>query len=110
MDEAKCYELLRQIRWVDGLYCVHCQSEDVVKNGYDENHLSQQRNACYRNFDDLTDTVFSGSNKTLKVWVVGLYLMGLNLSNRQMAKELDVSQPTAQRMTILLREGIVKKA
>ena len=113
MDEAKCYELLRQIRWADGLYCLHCQSEEVVKNGHDENHPSKQRyqcNTCHRNFDDLTGTVFSGSNKSLKVWIVALYLMGLNLSNRQMAKELDVSEPTAQRMTKVLREGIVKKS
>ncbi len=34
---------------------------------------------------------------------VCLYLMGLNLSNLQIAKELDISEPTAQRMTKLLR-------
>ena len=72
MDEAKCYELLRQIRWADGLYYLHCQSEDVDQNGHDENHPSNQRyqcNARHRNFDDLTDTFFSGSNESLKVWI-----------------------------------------
>ena len=112
MDEGKCYKMLRQVHWSEGVYCMHCDSKVVVKNGHDEGHPDKQRyqcNDCHRNFDDLTDTVFSGSNKSLKVWVAALYLMGLNLSNRQLAKELDISEPTAQRMTTLLREGIVKK-
>lgn len=113
MDEAKCYEMLREVRWKEGVKCPHCESDAVIKNGHDEVHLHRQRyycQTCERNFDDLTDTVFSGSNKSLKVWVVALYLMGLNLSNTQLAKELDVSQPTAQRMARILREGIVKKS
>lgn len=48
-------------------------------------------------FDDLTGTIFSGSNKSLKVWIVCLYLMGLNLSNAQISSELDISYPTALR-------------
>ena len=113
MDEAKCYEMLREIRWGEGVSCVHCNEMNVVKNGHDENHPDKQRyrcNNCHRNFDDLSDTIFSGSNKSLKVWIVALYLMGLNLSNLQLSKELEVSEPTAQRMTTLLREGIVKKS
>ena len=42
--------------------------------------------------------------------MVCLYLMGLNQSNSQVASELDISSPTAQRMTKALREGIVKKS
>ena len=113
MNDGQCYQMLRQVRWADGVHCVHCDSKAVVKNGHDENHPDKQRyqcNDCHRNFDDLTGTVFSGSNKTLKVWVAALYLMGLNLSTRQLAKELDLSYPTAHRMTTLLREGIVKKS
>lgn len=112
MDEAKCYELLREIRWSTGVSCVSCSSDNIVKNGHDENHLNKQRyqcNRCHKNFDDLTDTIFSGSNLTLKVWILVLYLMGLNLSNRQISKELEISEPTAQRITTILREGIVKK-
>ena len=35
--------------------------------------------------------------------------MGLNLSNEQIAKELDVNLSDVQQMTIQLREGIVKR-
>lgn len=41
--------------------------------------------------DDLTGTVFEGHHQPLKVWVLCLYLMGLNLSNRQIAAELGLS-------------------
>lgn len=112
MDEAKCYELLRAIRWSDGVCCTNCASKSVIKNGHDEKHLNKQRyqcKDCQKNFDDLTDTIFSNSNLTLKVWVLALYLMGLNLSNRQISKELEISEPTAQRVTTILRAGIVKK-
>ena len=112
VDDTRCYEMLREIRWTDGVQCIHCHSFNINKNGHDDMHPYKQRYACkdcLRNFDDLTGTIFSGSNKTLKIWVICLYFMGLNLSNSQIAKELDVSKPTAQRMTRLLREGIVKK-
>lgn len=113
MDESKCYELLRDIRWSDGVCCPHCSTNSVIKNGHDENQLNKQRyqcKSCEKNFDDLTGTIFSNSNLTLKVWILVLYLMGLNLSNKQISKELEISEPTAQRMTTVLREGIVKKS
>ncbi|MCB0548407.1 MAG: transposase [Phaeodactylibacter sp.] len=76
MDEAKCYEMLREVRWREGVKCPHCESDTIIKNGYDEVHLHRQRyycQSCERNFDDLTNTVFSGSNKSLKAWVVPDY-------------------------------------
>ena len=36
--------------------------------------------------------------------------MGLNLSNQQMAQELDLNKDDVQQMTTQLREGIVKKS
>ena len=36
-----------------------------------------------------------------------LYFMGLNLSNEQIAKELDLDPDDAQKMTTSLREGVV---
>jgi hypothetical protein len=39
----------------------------------------------------------------------GLYLMGLNLSNRQIAQELDLDRDVVQDMTTQLRQGIVQR-
>jgi hypothetical protein len=44
------------------------------------------------------------------VWVLCLYFMGLNLSNRQIALELGLSPSDAQAMTERLRRGLVAKA
>ena len=112
MDDAACYQLLREIRWADGVQCPHCNYVEIKKAGFHDNHPNRQRYGCCnckRRFDDLTQTVFAGSKKPLKTWLVCLYLMGLNLSNLQIAKELDITEKTAQEMTTVLREGIVKK-
>jgi hypothetical protein len=45
----------------------------------------------------------------LKTWILCLYFMGLNLSNEQIAAELDLSTNEVQAMTSQLREGIVLK-
>jgi hypothetical protein len=41
--------------------------------------------------------------------VLCLYLMGLNLSNRQIAQELDLGVSDAQAMTEALRHGLTAK-
>jgi hypothetical protein len=32
LDEAKCYEVIRQLRWPDGVVCLHCRGTGVVRN------------------------------------------------------------------------------
>ena len=66
--------------------------------------------ACGSRFDDLTGTILAGHHQPLRVWVLCLYFMGLNLSNRQIAQELDLSQSDVQRMTEQLRAGLVAKS
>jgi len=109
-DDAKCYELVRYLRWPDGVRCPHCDSDRVVKQGRDDTEPHRQRyecRGCGQRFDDLTDTIFAGHHQPLRAWVLVLYLMGLNLSNEQIAKELDLDPDDAQRMATLMREGVV---
>ena len=111
-DDAKCDEMVRVLRWPDGVRCPHCDSAHVVKQGRDETQPQRQRyrcRPCGRRFDDLTDTIFAGHHQPLRVWVLVLYFMGLNLSNEQIAKELDLDPDDAQPMATSLREGIVKR-
>jgi len=110
IDDAKCYEMIRRLRWPDGVRCPHCDSDTVVKQGRDETQPQRQRyecRSCGRRFDDLTETIFAGHHRPLRVWVLVLYFMGLNLSNEQIAKELDLDPDDAQRMATQLREGVV---
>ena len=54
--------------------------------------------------------VLAGHHQPLRVWVLCLYLMGLNLSNRQIAEELGLSGSDVQVMTEQLRRGLAAEA
>ena len=112
LDEAKCYEVIRQLRWPEGVICLHCRGTGVVRNGHDDRERHRQRYLCktckYR-FDDLTGTVLAGHHQPVSTWILGSYLMGVNLSNRQIAHELGLCESDVQAMTEVLRHGIVAK-
>ena len=113
LDDAKCFALVRQHRWREGVRCPGCGSEAVIRNGYDDTQPHRQRyrcKACAGRFDDLTGTVLAGHHQPLRVWVLCLYFMGLNLSNRQIACELGLSGSDVQAMTEQLRRGLISKA
>jgi transposase-like protein len=112
LDDAKCFAFVRQHRWSEGVRCPFCASAAVIRDGCDETQPCRQRyrcKGCARRFDDLTGTVLAGHHQPLHVWVLCLYFMGLNLSNRQIAAELGLSAPDVQMMTDQLRQGLVAK-
>src|SRR3982750_1726679 len=112
IDDAKCYALVRQQRWPDGVRCPACGGARVIRHGRDDTQEERQRyrcNDCQARFDDLTGTGLAGHHRPLRVWVLCLYLMGLNLSNRQIALELKRSPSDAQAMTEQLRRGLVAR-
>ena len=109
IDDARCYELVRQHRWPEGVRCPSCGSSSVARHGRDDTQPHRQRYrcaACGARFDDLTGTALAGHHQPLRTWVLCLYLMGLNLSNRQIAQELDLSRPDVPLMTEQLRHGL----
>ena len=113
LDDAKCFALVRQHRWPEGVRCPGCGSDAVIRNGCDDTQPHRQRYRCKHcagRFDDLTGTVLAGHHQPLRVWVLCLYLMGLNLSNRQIALELKLSPSDAQAMTEHLRRGLAARA
>jgi transposase-like protein len=112
IDDAKCFELVRQHRWPEGVRCPHCGEARVARDGHDDTQPDRQRYrcaACGARFDDLTGTVLAGHHQPLRVWVLCLYFMGLNLSNRQIARELGLSGSDAQFMTERLRHGLAAR-
>ena len=112
IDDAKCFQTVRALRWPDGVRCPGCDSPEVAKDGHDDTQPERQRyrcNGCHKRFDDLTGTVFAGHHQPLRVWVLCLYFMGLNLSNEQIAQELGIDPDDAQVMASQLREGIVER-
>src|ERR671913_1150332 len=113
IDDAKCFALVRQQRWREGVRCPACGSGSVVRDGFDETQPHRQRyrcKACAGRFDDLTGTVLAGHHRPLRMWVPCLYLMGLNLSTRRIARELGLDGSDVQAMTEQLRRGPIAKA
>jgi transposase-like protein len=112
IDDVKCFETVRSLRWPDGVSCPHCASSRVILKGGDDTQPARRRyacSACERRFDDLTGTIFAGHHQPLRVWILCLYFMGLNLSNEQIGQELDLNPDDAQKMTSQLREGVVAR-
>jgi transposase-like protein len=113
IDDEQCYETVRNLHWPEGQQCPFCDSKHIIKRGFDEKETARQRyecKECGKRFDDLTGTIFAGHHQPLKVWILCLYFMGLNVSNKQIAKELDLDSTDVQQMTAQLREGVVKKS
>jgi transposase-like protein len=110
LNEAKCYEVIRQLGWPDSVVCLHRRGRGVVRNGHDDRERSRQRYLCktckYR-FDDLTGIVLAGHHQPVSTWILGSYFMGVNLSNRRIVHELCESD--VQAMTEVLRQDIVAK-
>jgi transposase-like protein len=67
LDDAKCYALVRQHRWPEGVRCPRCAGARVARDGRDQAQPHRQR---YRRaaggarFDDLTGTVLAGPAST----------------------------------------------
>src|SRR5215813_12423786 len=81
VDDVQCYQMVRELRWPDGVACPSCESIQVIKRGFDDTEPARQRYACHdcdRRFDNLTDTLFAGHHQPLKVWILCLY--SLNFS------------------------------
>ena len=73
IDNAKCYQMVRQLRWLEQVECPHCHATQVTKNGHDETQSDRQRylfRMCNRAFDDLTGTEFAGHHQPLSVWML----------------------------------------
>jgi transposase-like protein len=113
IDDVRCYQSVRELRWPDGITCPSCASQHIIKRGFDDTESARQRYECHdcdTRFDDLTATIFAGHHQPLKVWGLCLYFMGLNVSNEQIGHELALNGSDVQQMTAQLREGIEKKA
>jgi transposase-like protein len=112
IDAAQCFQTVRALRRPDGVRGPGCDSTEVAKGGHDDTRHERQRyhcNGCRKRFDDLTGTAFAGHHQPLRVRAPGLYLMGLDLTNEPIARELGIDPDDAQVTATPLREGVVER-
>jgi len=72
IDDAKCFALVRQHRWPEGVRCPGCDKDAVIRDGHDDVQRYRCK-TCSGRFDDLTGTVLAGHHQPLRVWVLCLY-------------------------------------
>ena len=112
IDAAKCDATGRHRRWPDGGTCPRCQGTEVTKQGREETDPYRQRDHCKRgerSFDDVTETIGAGPHQPLRGWILGLYVLGLQLSTQPSAQELDFTTDDGPQMTGPRRAGMVQK-
>lgn len=101
MDEGACYRVLRHHRWRDGVRCARCGGARVTvhtRSG-DTPRLRYLCLDCRRTFNDLTGTVFAGSNLPLAAWFRALSLLPERLTTVELARALSLKWDTARRIS-----------
>lgn len=111
LDEAECYQQLRQLRWPDGkVLCPYCGSGRITKSWPYFRELAclrYQCDFCRISFNDKTGTIFEESKLPLSAWFFGFYLAQLSQSISTIARELPCDYRTAHRIVWLVREEVV---
>jgi transposase-like protein len=70
LDDAKCFALVRQLRWPEGVRCPCYDSGAAIRDGCDDTQPHRQRywcKSCAGRFDDLTDAVLAGHHQPLRM-------------------------------------------
>ncbi len=98
VSERRAANLLRQVRWRDGVYCPRCRGESVIRYGSYRVFQRYQCENCDRTFNDQTTTVFEHSAVALKKWFLAVYTyIRFNTIFRQLDVVIDVSYKTIYR-------------
>lgn len=116
ISEARWYEMLRRVRWPEGIACPFCGARRVTTHS--KSAKAPRRRylclGCRRTFSDLSGTPLARTNLPLGSWFFCLRLMGQGRSTADLARDLGVKWDTAaymQRRLVkdLSRPGLVRQ-
>ena len=104
--DAKCRELLEDLRWPNGVVCLRCGgldiSEIVQRNQFD-------CNSCRYQFSVTAGTIMHDSHLPLRKWFIAIYLMcesKKSISALQLKRTLGVAYKTAWYLCHRIREAM----
>ena len=96
-SEARCYEMLRRVRWPQGVVCPFCARRRVTPHS--KSATTPRRRylclGCRRTFTDLTATPLAHTHLRMSTWFLLLRLLGEERSTAELAKALGVKWDTA---------------
>lgn len=111
-DQESCIEYLEAVRWDGQPECPHCESDHVAPK---QVHGKSGRWNCHRcksSFTVLSGTLFQGTKIPLPKWFMAIFLMGdakKSISSCQLARHLDLTQPSAWSMMHKIRAEMGRK-
>ena len=108
-DQEACIAHLERIRFGDEPFCPLCGSLHVARKA-DGNRIGRWNcHTCKSSFNVLSKTIFQKTRVPLQKWFLGIGLMinaKKSLSSYQLARDLDLTQPTALYMQARIRASM----
>ena len=108
-DQEACIEHLEQIRWRGEACCLLCGSVKVARKADGGRVGRWNCFDCKSSFNVLSGTIFQKTRIPLQKWFLGIGLMvnaKKSLSSHQLARDLELTQPTALYMQERIRASM----
>lgn len=94
---ARSASILRENRWSSGIFCPHCLSSEVNKNGIRKDFIQQYVcTDCGKNFNDRTSTIFDKTKLNLSECFLILEMNDQDVSISSISRELGRSWRTVK--------------
>ncbi|MXZ55448.1 MAG: IS1595 family transposase [Gammaproteobacteria bacterium] len=111
-DQESCIEHLEDLRFGDHPYCPLCNSKNVARKC--DGHRVGRWNChqCKSSFNVLSGTIFEKTRVPLQKWFMAIGLMSnakKSISSHQLARDLDITQPTALYVQARIRAEMASK-
>lgn len=103
--EQAAIDHFRAIRWKNGAFCPHCNSEKIYHFNDGKNHKCGD---CRKRFSIRVGTIFEESKIPLRKWFMAIWLITSHkkgIASTQLAKDIKVTQKTAWFMLHRLRHA-----
>ena len=97
-DQKTCLQHLERVRWGDAPHCPHCGSIRAARKADGSRVGRWNCHDCHASFNVLSGTIFEKTKVPLQKWFMAIGLMvnaKKSLSSHQLARDLDLTQPTA---------------
>ena len=111
-DQQSCIGHLEKIRFGNEPYCPLCGVMDVAKKVEKKKIGRWNCHTCKSSFNVLSGTVMQGTQMPLQKWFMAIGLIinaKKSLSSCQLARDLDLTQPTAWYMQQRIRAAMASK-
>lgn len=108
-DQLSCIEHLENVRWGDEPHCPKCGSVRVARKCEGDRIGRWNCHDCRVSFNVLSGTIFEKTRMPLQKWFLAIGLMvnaKKSLSSHQLARDCDLTQPTALYMQQRIRAAM----